>query len=155
MGCEVRGAIIFIIVMINCCPTWLGNRENFWSWRVKSTFSGLFAMDFERHPRVTDPLGPPLHWKNRSKIRPRWQKYPKNSSPLESYTQLSSPLGSTLKFWDFWAVNNRIQNPHPRDFPSPLAFGSLILSPLTKQLSPGHWDRGVERISRRKTLGDF
>ena len=101
-------------------------------------------------PCVTDPVGPPPHWKNWPKIRPRWEKYPKISSPLENYTELSSPLGRTPKFWksplDFCAVNNRIQNSHSlkaRDFPSPLTFGAFILSPLAKKFSPGHWDRGV------------
>ena len=93
---------------------------------------------------------PPPHWKNRPRFCPWWKKYPKISFPLENYTELSSPLGKALKFWEsslvFWDVNNRIQNSHPlkaRDFPSPLAFGSFILSPLANKFSPVHWDRGV------------
>ena len=110
------------------------------------------------HPRVTDPVGTPPHWKNRPKICPRWspvRKVPWNFIPIGKLHWTLIPTGKSIKNFgnpplNFWAVNNRIRNPHPfkaMDFPSPLAFGSFILSPLAKKFPPGHWDRGVLIIS--------
>ena len=73
-------------------------------------------------------------------------KFPEISSPLKNYTELSSPVGKALKFWEsplgFWAVNNRIQSSHPlkaRDFPSLLAFGYPSLYP--------HWLKSFHRFT--------
>ena len=109
--------------------------------RPCAAFNHLWlSKGFQKHPCVTDPVGTPPHWKKWSKIRPRCapvRKIPWNSIPIgKIHWTLIPTRKKTLKFWesplDFWTVNNRIWNPHSlrtRDFPSPLAFDSFILSP--------------------------
>ena len=89
----------------------------------------------------------------------RWEKYPEISSQLENYTELSSPLRKAIKYWefplDFWAVNNRIRNPHPLkaiDFESHWHLALLFLIPTGWRNPTGSVRRGCRNCFQQFCL---